>query len=1222
MNNNFKNEKSFMFYPEITDSNFNEKIYLKKEFRDTEIKTKSIPIKEHQGQREFLLESHQVFLKNYISPDTPYNGILVFHGTGVGKTCTAISIAEGFKKTLKNLNKKILILTTLPNNFINELFDSDRERRKKNPDDIVQCTGREYELGDESLYLTRLQKEKALSYLKRKYYQFFGYQSFANYIINNTQGWSGKEEDLNDKIKKFISKEFDNRVIIIDEIQNIKTTKQEGYTKDYQPILKSIIKYGKNIKLVLMSATPMFDRPDEIIFYINLLLLNDKRPEIDRSSIFNSQDGTLKADADKKLREIFTGYVSYVRGERPYIFPFRINPKEAILPKITYSITGNKLDNNKKIKYTKLILCPMEGVQEKTYEYYAQKKIKEGIIKKDIDNKDIYDDVDLIENIKEDELSKKKDFSYLLDLTDISNIVYPELEMYNDNNSNNNNSNNNNNHNLKLDKIGSFGKKSIDVDYDNGIGGYYRVVKKEGSKNIIKYRYQEHSIFDRGTKQEKPFADEKHLNKYSIKFAKILETIKKSKGLIFVFSQFIEQGTLPFALMLEQNGFSRECTDDEQNLLEYPANKLKGGGKRKEICYLCGHDQDNIEHKDQKNKNYHVYHRAKYIIVFGDSKRDIIKVKKTEALRKFSSEDNKNGELIKVFIGTKIISEGLNFKRLRQVHIIDPWFNLSRHEQIIGRAIRNLSHSDLAKEERNVEIFQYAATYKGNKSIYETVDLKNYRIAELKDIIIKDISRIMKESAVDCALFKKSNIIESSEKEKQITSSGEVVYVPIADKEYSQICDYKNSCNYTCNWEPNPKKNYPINTDTYNMRFAINDIEKVKKYIKNLFKINIVYDLALIEKLILRKIPDSDKIFIYSALEMLVDNKNEIIHDKFNRDGYLIYRGNYYIFQPFDLERTDLPLIYRMNPESIKYHDVSLDKIEVDYNENNNNLDKKNKFDEIGYVDSVFEEITRYFNIYKNIYLEKYDKYVNEYIYAIIGTIYDKLNKQNEIIFINNILKRYLKILLKKEKNEEKYRNYVLQTITFLNDNNRLINYYADIDYEKSKIDENFFVGYIVNNEYFILDNLCRDKPIKQLDFSFLDFVPCTKDIISKIKSYRLLKIKMNNKKEKKYNIVYGILEINNKKYSKKFKIVDKSFEEKILTKEKEKSKRTIITGRQCSTFEKKKLLEIRDKIGMYKYESSHKIIIEYMCIDIEIFFRFKQKLNLDNKIWFEVIEE
>ena len=119
----YNKKNSFMFYPEITDSDFNEKIYLKKEFRDTEIKEKKQEYKKIEPKKvEFMLEAHQIFLKNFISPDTPYNGILIFHGTGVGKTCSAISIAEGFKKTLKNINKKVLILTSIKANFLKEIY--------------------------------------------------------------------------------------------------------------------------------------------------------------------------------------------------------------------------------------------------------------------------------------------------------------------------------------------------------------------------------------------------------------------------------------------------------------------------------------------------------------------------------------------------------------------------------------------------------------------------------------------------------------------------------------------------------------------------------------------------------------------------------------------------------------------------------------------------------------------------------------------------------------------------------------------------------------------------------------------------------------------------------------------------------------------------------------------------------------------------------------------
>lgn len=1189
------NKHSFMFYPEITDPNFNENIYLKKEFRDTEIKDKKA-WNTQVKKKDFVLDPHQIFLKNYISPDTPYNGILIFHGTGVGKTCTAISIAEGFKKTLKNMNKKILVLSNLKSNFMNELYNFRKEKDKLNPEDVVQCTGRAYELGEGSMYLTRDQKRKAIEDLKKSYYQFYGYRKFANHILENTNGWDGSEKKINDKIKRFISNEFDDRVIIIDEIQNIKTDVKYDFTKNIQSILESIIKYGKNIKLILMSATPMFDRPDEIIFYINLLLQNDGREKIDKNEIFNVKDGTLKLHGEKRLRELFTGYVSYIRAEKPYIFPFRIYPKTSTVPKIEYTMSGDKIDKLKQINFTKIILCEMNGVQYNTYYSYLEKKIKEGKIKKNNDNNN---DIEKDEENKENKNERKN--MGLFDLTKISNITYPII----DHNKNNNNISN------KIEKVGSFTK--FDLDSDNGNSGYYKVTKIIGGKKKIQYKYQSHAIFNKETVNEAPFADEKHLNNYSTKFAKILEVIKKSKGLILIFSRLIEQGTLPLALMLEQNGFMRSCIEGEDQLLDYNANKLKKGGPRRKICYLCGKEALDDDHHNEKSKNYHIFKFAKYILYFSQSK-DIVKISKDEALAKFRSNKNKYGEEIKIFIGTSAISEGLDFKNLRQVHILEPWYNLSRHEQIIGRAIRNQSHKELLEEENNVEIYQYAAIMPKNKNILsnrETVDIKNYRIAENKDRIIKNITRIMKESAVDCALFRNSNIIDSNKKERQITSSGEILRVSVGNDPFTPMCDYKENCNYNCNWSPNPRTNYPINTDTYNIRFASNDIEIAKKHIKNMFRNNIVYHLDLIEKYVMTKIQNIDKLFIYSALEQLVNNRNEILYDKFSRKGYIIFKGDYYIFQPFDIDREEIPLLYREQISDVKSEYVELENIKLDYTENlNSNI--SNKINENKLIEVFIKKYNTIFNLHKEVYKSFGENKLKYYKYAVIGVLFDQLNKNEKIIFVENILKQYLEN--NKNKNKDKNKNLNINIfIDFLNVNKNLINYYKDIYLDKSKAKDNIFVGFIIHGEYYIIEEISKNINIKTFKYKNINFIECSKDLISKIKYYKNL-----NKNNKLYNIIYAISELDKNKNIYKFKIVDKSTEENVLTREKKKSKRTIITGRICSTFQIGKLIEIRDKIGMYKITGKRRI--EFICEDLEIFFRFKNLIKDDNKIWFEIV--
>ena len=62
-----------------------------------------------------------------------------------------------------------------------------------------------------------------------------------------------------------------------------------SYTKTL-PIIKTVIKYAKNTKLILMTATPMYNQPNEIVELLNLLLLNDNRPLLKRSDLFNNKE--------------------------------------------------------------------------------------------------------------------------------------------------------------------------------------------------------------------------------------------------------------------------------------------------------------------------------------------------------------------------------------------------------------------------------------------------------------------------------------------------------------------------------------------------------------------------------------------------------------------------------------------------------------------------------------------------------------------------------------------------------------------------------------------------------------------------------------------------------------------------------------------------------------------------------------------------------------------
>ena len=75
---------------------------------------------------------------------------------------------------------------------------------------------------------------------------------------------------------------------IIDEIHNIRETNDESIkSKTIVNNLLTMIKFTDNVKLVLLSATPMFNSYKEIIYITNLLNLNDVEGKIDIKDVFD-----------------------------------------------------------------------------------------------------------------------------------------------------------------------------------------------------------------------------------------------------------------------------------------------------------------------------------------------------------------------------------------------------------------------------------------------------------------------------------------------------------------------------------------------------------------------------------------------------------------------------------------------------------------------------------------------------------------------------------------------------------------------------------------------------------------------------------------------------------------------------------------------------------------------------------------------------------------------
>jgi len=740
----------------------------------------------------------QAFVRNFLSFQTPYNSLLLFHGLGSGKTCSAIGVCEEMREYMiqMGINKKIMIVASpnVQDNFKLQLFD---ERKLKKVDGIWNISGCASNNLLKEINVSNSQdmtKEMIVSSVKKlinTYYDFYGYTQFSNEIDKYIEN---KETFMKDAVLiKRLQNVFSDRLIVIDEVHNIRIDK-ETTNKNITKNLMLLVSIVNGIRLLLLSATPMFNNYTEIIWLLNLMNANDKRGIIHISDVFDKH-GYFKKDKDgneigkELLIRKATGYISYVRGENPYTFPFRVYPNtfspdntfldKEMYPK--YQLNGQKISEETKIKKISVYLTQIGEYQELGYKYIidnlrnkkkTQKKGFEEVtafgysdlqmpiqslnivypyenlkkIVSQIKNIDYTENVEKIEDLENiddedkdiDSTSKnivggKNSSDQEISDQEISDqeissddIQIPSLSSDNneididiDNKSNSNESiqipslsnNNIDNNANKSNSDESNSDKNIQIPSDsdsiiiesNNVQSsssddgltIYKIDPKElvgakGLKRVMNYQDTMRPKFKGNFKYKKGYDNIFHpdqIGKYSSKIKSICDNIYDSKtgivsdGIIIIYSSYIDGGLVPTALALEEMGFTRFGQD---SLFEK--------------SYLNPVDVRTMKPPTNKSD----FKPAKYTMITGDDK---LSKDNDIDMKYITADENINGENIKVVLISQSGSEGLDFQGIRQIHIMEPWYNINRIEQIIGRGVRNKSHKLLQFEERNVMIF-------------------------------------------------------------------------------------------------------------------------------------------------------------------------------------------------------------------------------------------------------------------------------------------------------------------------------------------------------------------------------------------------------------------------------------------------------------------------------------------------------------------------------------
>jgi hypothetical protein len=415
------------------------------------------------------------------------------------------------------------------------------------------------------------------------------------------------------------------------------------------------------------------------------------------------------------------------------------------------------------------------------------------------------------------------------------------------------------------------------------------------------------------------------IGKYSAKIKNVCDYIYNretgvvSEGIILIYSSYIDAGVIPMALALEEMGFTRY------------GEKAKPLFKTPPVPVV---DVRTMKPPDSKKD----FKPARYIMITGDPRispnndADVKAITNNDNIFREDKDGNivdVSGEIIKVVLISQAGSEGLDFKAIRQVHILEPWYNVNRIEQIIGRAVRNFSHKDLPFSKRNVQIFLYGTILENAEE--EAADLYIYRISEMKAVKIGKVTRLLKQTAVDCIInhdqteliSKNFEKIEENRDITQVLSDNQVLNnFVIGDVDNSATCDFME-CEFKCLPDiPIGMKDSVENTDTYNETFMLINSDKIIQKIKMLMKMRYFYKKNDLFKLIKtpKNYPTSQ---IYAALTQIINDNTEYITDKYGRTGYLINIGEYYLFQPSELNYKNISIYDRSVPINYKHNMIN-----------------------------------------------------------------------------------------------------------------------------------------------------------------------------------------------------------------------------------------------------------------------------------------------------------
>jgi len=795
------------------------RILMKYRSRPTDDEDKDVDVCAGRGSNARELLPHQKVIRDYLMMETPYRGVLLYHGLGSGKTCSSIAVAESLLSTRKVF---VMLPASLESNYRGEL------RKCGDPIYTYEQHWRQQALTDESRKLA-LSFGISEGFLDRNGTFFITVPNeqpnFANLPKSAQDIISAQIEDIINQrftfiryngltsanIDRYVPPEgpnpFDESVVIIDEVHNL--ISRITNASDIGRKLYDAIYNAKECKVVALSGTPVINRAFEIAYLMNLLRGPIERIKIPVRSSTSWDEEKMKSVLHN-IPDIDT--IEFISTAKKYILLTRNPPHFR-------SVYGENQERIavQYVKDMEYVPVPRDWVKTWKQEFETEMAgteielegvttemltclptVQEEFANLFLDGLNIKNAllfqrriqglVSYFKGADERMLPRRVDDDKMLEKVPFSDEQFNYYL------------------NVRFDEIRKDARKRLNpMTAENNEMKSFRVnsrlacnytvpqlMRPEADEDVDEDEVQSKGdVLAQIRTQPDKYLSPEALKSFSPKLLRMLENVKGSMGKDekwnnqFVYSQFRElEGLGIFAAILDANGWQPYRIVKEEGVWKEDPSM---DPEKPAYCFYTGGAGVGLEDVTSEKGT-----EAATAI-----KRGIVNAEQREMMRQIFNEkyaddfppslkqsvESATKKKLCLLMASSAGAEGITLANVRHVHIMEPHWNPARHDQVIGRAIRICSHASLPNEERTVRISFYISVftkdqatstvestnvvpvrradtvmkrYEGDpEEVFMTTDEYLFEKSFEKEITNKRISLLLKQAAVDCEVHRK-----------------------------------------------------------------------------------------------------------------------------------------------------------------------------------------------------------------------------------------------------------------------------------------------------------------------------------------------------------------------------------------------------------------------------------------------------------------------------------